>query len=288
VPTSTAAIPEGTYAIRAAEHQASILSRATASPFPTAVPVQVQTGQPSLATARRGGLSLEIRLLSDRYLAGEAGQAAVTVHNDGQEPLFVQSASPGLASVSLLDERGRLPDPWPWAPVSFPGWRRTFPVELAPGQVLTGTADFQVPPGSSGSSGPGPAYALWAEVRFSRPDPGTPQGPDNLWLSLEAGPIPLHIVPPGPSQHLVATLLADREGWHLTVMDENGRVPPGLLRGYQEIMSHGSVAAGPLRHNPGGEWSAAWHEDEWDPASEICLRAWVAAPVYVTEVATAT
>ena len=286
MPTSTAAVPEGAYATQDADRRASILSRATASPFPTAVPVQVQTGQPSLATARRGGLSLEIRLPSDLYLAGEAGQAAVAVRNDGLEPLFVQSASPGLASLSLLDERGQPPDPWPWVPASFPGWRRTFPVELAPGQVLTDTAGFQVPPGIS--NGPGPGYLLWAEVRFSRPDPGTPRGPDNLWLPLEAGPIPLRIVQPGPSQHLVATLLADHEGWHLSVTDENGRVPPGPLRGYQEITSYGSATAGPLRHSPGGQWSAAWHENEWDPASEICLRAWVAAPGYVTAVATAT
>src|SRR6266542_2346347 len=73
--SSTIVTPEGDYATQVAGEQATIIARATASPFPTAGPAAVQTGQPSIASARRGGLSLQVRLAKNSYRSGEAGWA---------------------------------------------------------------------------------------------------------------------------------------------------------------------------------------------------------------------
>ena len=283
--TSMPVTPPSAYATQEAARQATIVARATASPFPTAGPATVRTGQPASATTRRDGLSFQVRLPKDTYLAGEGGQAEITLRNDGPETIFVTGSGPHshLFRPTLLDERGHEPAPWPWPPMILPGL--PYLRKLAPGQVVTETLTFQVPPTEQAA---GHTYALWVETRFSRPAPDSPEGPDNLWLHLETGPIPLQVVPPEPAQRLVADLQADWDGWHLRVTDANGQVPPGPLWGFREIASSNSASAGPLRDSPDAIWSAVWHEHEWDDESEICLRAWVAAPGYVTAAVTET
>jgi hypothetical protein len=88
--------------------RATELARATQSPFPTAGPVVIQTGQPASASVQRGGLTFELRLPTDTYLAGEGGQAEVSVTNNGAEALFIREAS------LIVDNQGDEPQPWPW------------------------------------------------------------------------------------------------------------------------------------------------------------------------------
>jgi len=281
--TSTPVTPSSFYATQEAARQATIVARATASPFPTAGPATVQTGQPTSATTQRDGLSFQVRLPKDTYLDGEGGQAEVTLRNDGPETVFITGSGPHPFWPVLLDERGHEPDPWPWPPMILPG--PPYLRELAPGQAVSETLTFQVPPAEQAA---GHTYVLWVETRFSHPQPDYPDGPDNLWLHLETGPIPLQVTPPGPAQRLVADLQADRGGWRLRVTDANGQVPPGPLWGFQETASSHLASAGPLRDSPDAIWSAVWHEHEWDDEREICLRAWVAAPGYVTAAVTET
>jgi hypothetical protein len=293
LPTSTIVTPPSAYATqtcpersrRDAARQATIAARATASPFPTAGPSTVQLGEPSVATARRDGLSLEVRLPKDTYLAGEGNRAEVTLRNGSPETVIVQCDREHSSWLVLLDDQGHELAPWPWTPMSGPGWNRCFGKELAPGQVLTDTLTLQIPTAPEGT---GQVHALWVETRFSRSSPDTSQWSDNLWLHLAAGPIPLQIVLSSPAQRLVAELQADRKGWHLRVTGADGQSPPGPPWGFQEITSFNSASAGPLHDSPDGTWSAAWRENEWDDESEICLRTWVAAPGYVTAVVTET
>jgi hypothetical protein len=273
--TSTAATPEGDYATQAAGEQATIIARATDEPFPTAAPAVVQSGQPSIATARRGGLSLEVRLPKDAYLDGEAGQADATLTNAGPETIFVEGGLSPFAAT-LLDAQGREPLPWPWWPLSFPG--RAYLQALAPGQAVTGTITFHV-------VGTVPNYAFWVETRFSRASPVNPQGPDNVWLRLEAGPVPLRVLEPAPAQRLQAQLQADRLGWRLRVTNAAGQAPTGPLVGALEAASANSFLTRPLADNPGGAWSAGWGNSDFG-AGPFVVRAWESAPGYVTAVVT--
>ena len=281
--TSTPVTPASVYATQEAASQATIVARATASPFPTAGPATAQTGQPSIATTQRDGLSFQVRLPKDTYLAGEGGQAEVTLRNDGPETVFVGGKGEHLGQLVLLDEQGHEPAPWPWPPMILPG----FPYlrELAPGQTLTETLNFQVPPAEQAA---GHSYVLWAETRFSRPHPGYLEGPDNLWLHLETGPVPLQVTLPNLTQQLVAELEADRDGWRLRVTDATGQVPSGPLWGFREVVSSNMAAAGPLRDSADGTWSRAWGDRMSQSDSQISMRAWVAAPGYVTVAVTQT
>jgi hypothetical protein len=242
LPTSTIVTPPSAYANQDAARQATIVARATPSPFPTSGPSTVQLGEPSVAAARRDGLSLEVRLPKDTYLAGEGNRAEVTLRNDSPEMVIVQCDREHSSWLMLLDDQGHELAPWPWTPMLGPGWNRCFGKELAPGQVLTDTFTLQIPAAPEGT---GQAHALWVETRFSRSSPDTPQGSDNLWMHLAAGPIPLQVIPPEPAQRLVADLQADREGWHLYVTDADGQVPPGPLWGSQEITSFSSASIRP-------------------------------------------
>jgi Tol biopolymer transport system component len=282
--TSTPFTPAAAYATQEAARQTTVVARATASPFPTAGPATVQTGQPSIATTRRDGLSFELCLPKDTYLAGEGGQAEATLRNDGPETVFVRGDGEHLFLPVLLDEQGHEPVPWPWSPMRLPGIPYA-PRKLEPGQVITDTLNFQVPPEEQAA---GHAYVLWAETSFGRPAPDRPEGWDNLWLHLETGPIPLQVTPPDPSQQLVAELEADRDGWRLQVTDTSGRVPPGPLWGFHEVVSFGTTATGPLRDSTDGMWSGAWGERVSQSDSQISMRAWVAAPGYVTAAITQT
>ncbi|MBC7251674.1 MAG: hypothetical protein H5T62_15525, partial [Anaerolineae bacterium] len=281
--TATPVTPASAYATQDAARQATIVARATASPFPTAGPATVQTGRPASATTQRGGLSFQMCLTKDTYLAGESGQAEITLSNSGPETVFIYGYGLHPFQPVLLDERGHEPEAWPWSPMLLlsPPYIR----ELAPGEVISETLSFQVPPMAQAT---GHTYVLWAETRFSRPAPDTPQGPDNLWLRLETGPIPLQLAPPAPSQQLVAELQADRGGWRLQVTDKAGRVPPGPLWGQLEATSPNSALAMPLRDNPDGTWSGVWDTYMRQGNAPIAVRAWVAAPGYVTAAVTQT
>lgn len=68
--------------------------------------------------------------------------------------------------------------------------------KLAPGEVVSDTVTFLVPPAEQAA---GHSYVLWAETHFSRPVPGQPESPDNIWLHLETGPIPLQVTEPEPA-----------------------------------------------------------------------------------------
>jgi hypothetical protein len=250
---------------------ASAIARATALPFPTAEPATVQSGQPASATVRRNQLSLHVQLAQGAYLAGEGGQAKLTLHNDGAETLFVSDYG-----VSLLDEQGQQPKLWPPSI-----WRGGIPrlQELAPGGTITATLTFQVPPQKQAI---GHDYTLWASARFSRAIPGGDHGAANLWMDLEAGPIPLQVSPPTAAQQLHATLEVDQTGWRLHVVDPNGQTPLSPLWGEFEAASYGGSASGSLRDNGAGIWREAWPEHMLQSGSTISVRAWVAAPGYVT------
>jgi hypothetical protein len=284
LPTSTIVTPPSAYAAQDAARQTAIAARATASPFPTVGPSTVQLGEPSVASARRDGLSLEVRLAKNTYLAGEGGRAEAILRNEGPETIFVGDGGGQMAWPTLLDERGVEPAPWPWFPWSMPSGPPLM-AELSPGQVVTGSLTFQVPPLDQALDH---SYTLWVEVRFSRPTPDQPQGPDNLWLHLEAGPIPLQVSAPSAGQQLKAELQADRYGWTLQVTDEKGGTPSGPFWGQLEATSFNGGHSRPLADEPGGAWSASLDPYLSQDGAEVALRAWVAAPGYVTAAATAT
>jgi hypothetical protein len=281
--TSTPVTPPSAYATQEAARQATIVARATASPFPTAGPATVRMGRPASATTWRDGLSFQIRLPKDAYLAGEGGQAEVILRNEGPETVFVTGSGPHLFRPVLLDERGHEPGPWPWPPMILPS--PPYLHELASGQVVTETLTFQAPLAEQAA---GHTYVFWVETRFSRPQPDHPEGPDNLWLHLETGPVPLQVTVPNPTQRLVAQLEADRDGWYLRVTDATDQTPPGPLWGFREIVAPNAASAGPLRDSADGMWSGAWDGHIRQDDSQICLRVWVAAPGYVTAAVTRT
>ena len=282
--TSTPVTPAAAYATQEAARQATVIARATASPFPTAGPATVRTGQPSIATIQRDGLSFQVRLPKDTYLAGEGGQAEITLRNEGPKTVFVYGDGENLFLPVLLDEQGHEPLPWPWWPMRLPGIPYE-PRRLDPGQVISDTLVFQVPPEEQAA---GHTYVLWAETHFCRPAPDMPDGWDNLWLRLETGPIPLQVTPPDPSQQLVAELEADRDGWRLQVTDTTGRVPPGPLWGFLKVVSYDTASIRPLQDSADGTWSGVWDERMSLSDSQISMRAWVAAPGYVTVAITQT
>lgn len=85
---------------------------ATTSPFPTAQPVVVQTGSPATARVQQDGVSLEIQLAKDTYMAGESGEARVTVHNEGRKALliFLHYLVPGgITCGTRVDASSRVP-----------------------------------------------------------------------------------------------------------------------------------------------------------------------------------
>ncbi len=262
--------------------QATIAARATASPFPTPRIETRLSGYPAAAGVERDGLRLVVDLSRNTFLAGEGAQASVVIRNDGPSKLFIDGGGDYAAQLILLDEQGQEPAPWPWPPVSHPGM--TYLNAIAPGEALTTTIPFQVPPIDQAASH---SYAVWAVTRFSRSAPENNNGPDNLWLRLEAGPIPLLINEPTASQHMAASLLTDQKGWKLRVRDAAGNVPTHPLSGVLEAASDGGYMASPLNDNPQGEWSGA-RDDNMTGGNRVVVRAHISAPGYVTAAITGT
>ncbi len=278
-PTEALSAADIDFATQYAAAATAVIVRATQAPFATAQPVAVQPGQPSVITARRDGLALQVRLPKDAYLNGEAGWADATLSNAGPDTLFVEGFG-ALFGTTLLDAHGHQPPPWPWAPFSGPGG---FPylVSLNPGQSVTGTVVFHI-------AGPEAEYAFWVDTQFSRAQPGDLQGADNIWLHLEAGPLPLRVMAPAPSQKLQAVLQVDRLTWSLRVTDAAGQVPAGPFVGELEAASaNGYSRWGPLASRPDGEWSMGWGDEHFGPGP-FMVRAWVAAPGYVSAAVTQT
>ncbi len=282
-PTESVAVPEGFYATRQAGSQATIEARATAFPFPAARPGTVVQGWPSSALGQRDGLELEVRLPKDSYLAGEGGLAEVEIRNNGPETVFVNGSGIDLASLALIDERGRQPDPWPPSFSRYLTGGPPYLQKLVPGDVLDKTLQFQVPPLQQN---PPSHLFLWAETRFSRPEPGNPEGADNLWLRLEAGPIDLNVTTPDPSKYLRVDWRLDRTGWHLGVKNAADRVPPGPFWGEIGAASPNSLCSGPLHgeQSAPGAWAGSWNEYSLPVGSQIIAEGWIATDGYVTAV----
>jgi hypothetical protein len=263
---------------------ATAIAVATAQPFPTAAAPSVQGGQPAEARGKRGGLSLTVALASDQLLAGEAAQATLTLRNDGAEPLIIAGDGRQLGWLLLLDARGGEPEPWPWVEASRPGG--PFFAPLAPGTTLSTTLTLQTPSAAAANE----AYALWAATRFARIVPDT-DGPDNLWLHLEAGPLPLTLVPPRPDQQLTATLALDRSGYELEARGADGQPVPGAWGAMEADFSvageFDAFTSRPLRSGSGA-WADGWDAQFQAERAQIVARAWVAAPGYVTAALTQT
>jgi hypothetical protein len=257
--TSTAVTPQGPYATQLAGEEATVSSRATASPFPSAAPAVVATGQPSTSTVHRGGLTLQVRLPKNTYLLDEAGRAELTLSNAGPETVFVQ----GDLSPFWIE-----PAPWPWQPPVYT--RPPILLTLAPGQSITGSLVFLAHAAGLGLS---------AGVSFSRPATANLDGPDNIWLPLESGPIPLQVLPAAASQQLVAEVQVDRAGWRVRVTDAAGQAPAGPLVGLLEYATTNSYGSRPLDDAPGGVWAAAWDQNDIGPG-QFEVRVWVGAPGY--------
>ena len=67
--TSTIVTPEGFYATAQSAQEATMIARATISPFPTSGAVEIKLGSPASAMARRDGLSFTVQLPKDSFLA---------------------------------------------------------------------------------------------------------------------------------------------------------------------------------------------------------------------------
>jgi hypothetical protein len=278
--TATPAVPEGFYATQQADTQATMFARATASPFPTALPGAVVQGQPASAIRQREGLQLSVRLPKDTYLAGEGGQAEVEIRNAGPETVFIEGNGIDLASLALLDQQGQEPKPWPPSLAALLAGQ-PYLQKLAPGGALTKTLSFQVPPVEQN---PPALFYLWAESRFSRQSPDQPEGADNLWMRLEAGPLALHIQRPDPVQMLHVDWQVDRSGWRLRVKDAQARVPTSPFWGEIGIVSPNGLCVGPLPTEPPGtgEWTGTWDQTMQLAGTLVIAQGWIAAPGYVT------
>jgi hypothetical protein len=242
----------------------------------------IQTGQPASASVQRGGLTLELRLPKDTYLAGEGGQAEVKVTNNGAETLFIRDTS-----LALLDAQGDEPQPWPWEPIPMigglpsRGWGT-----LTSGQTLTRTLKFQLPPLEQTA---GKSYQMGAALEFNRTSAAFPESPDDIYLRAETGLIPLHVAAPTAAQQLAASLELDGNGWQLRVTDADGQSPQGPVWGMIEALFPDGEMSGPLQENKDGQWSGQWDRPFTTQGQDhIVMRAWIAAPGYVTAAVTQT
>jgi hypothetical protein len=239
----------------------------------------VQPGSAASAIGRRGGVSLQVTLAKDEFVAGEGGLAQITVRNDSAEALYFYGDGHSLASLTLLDEQGARPrSSWPYSwSWPMPGGPPYFP-KLEPGGQLTAELQFAIPPSDQD---PAPTYFLWTETRISRADPIQPQGPDNLWLRLESGPLALKISPPQASNRLKVEFAAGPSGWWLQLSAPAGGPPPGPLWGEVGASSSNAFTYSPLRVAPDGTASGTWSEGLFRGGQQLEAGGWVAAQGYV-------
>lgn len=267
-----------------ADAEATMRARATASPFPTAPPAQIQNGKPAVVTAQRGGLTMRVEIPQDTLLAGEGARAEITFSNDGPDSLFFSGGPDTLSQIVLLDERGHGPAAFPWQRMSMPGESRF--MELKPGDTYTETVLFNLPPRDQIGEH---RFDLWGAARFSRVARENGNGPDNLWLQIEAGALPLQIKLPEAADELRAELAMDYTGWFLRVTDAQGNAVNPTW-GYMEMRvsnPKGTLSGtGPLKPGADGTWKQRWDADHATPDSSFALRVWAAAPNHTIVTAT--
>ena len=126
-------------------------------------------------------------------MAGESGLAEVTLRNTTAETIFADMP----VDLVVLDERGQTPEPWPWSPASFPGYKRAGMSKLEPGQVVTATMSFRVPPRDQAQ---GHQFSLWIGTFYRSALPGLPDIPGDISQRFEAGPLPLQVTAPSAAQ----------------------------------------------------------------------------------------
>ncbi|MDQ5824603.1 MAG: hypothetical protein M3441_10400 [Chloroflexota bacterium] len=261
--------------------QATHVARATVSPFPTSEVDDVQAGSPGsplVAAARRAGLSLEMRLLGDEYLAGENGRAEITLRNDSSATLFA-----GNIQFTVQDEAGRFVDPWPLMPGPRAGWPGQERFEwylrpLQPGQSITETVTFQIP---SVEVSRGHTYTAHASAQLARADIQHPDRSDNVPADVQTKPVPLRVVAPVAQQHLKAEWQGNRQGYTLRVTDADGDPVGGPVWGAIDVRSDKGGMSGALQDSSEGMWSSGWAEFLTEGGAPLQVRAWVAARGYL-------
>lgn len=258
--------------------QATHIARATSSPIPTSETGALQTGPPLVASARRAGISLELRLAGDSYLAGENGRAQVTLRNDSSLPLFA-----GNIQLLVRDEADHAVDLWPLLPgprAGWPGQNRFGGMlrPLEPGQSISQTLTFQVP---AAGAARGHTYTAQAAAQLSRADIQHPDRSDNVPADVQTAPVTLRIVESAAQQRLKAELQANRQGYTLRVTNSEGQRVAGPVWGAIEVTSGRGSISGPLQDSLDGIWSSGWAEYLAEQGSPLDLRAWVAARGYV-------
>jgi hypothetical protein len=190
--------------------------------------------------------------------------------------VFINGSSDGLASLGTDERAGDR------CLAYHLGIVPTLLQELAPGDVLSKSLQFQIPPPKQK---PSSLLYFWVETRFSRPAVDNPQGPDNLWLRLEAGPIKLTIIPPNSSNYLKVDWQFDRRGWHLSIKGPQGELPSDRFWGEISAASPNSACGGPLRGEQAtpGEWADAWKDCPLEEGKQVFAGGWIATEGHVTQ-----
>lgn len=253
--------------------QATQIARATLSPIPPAEVGAVQVGPPLAATARRAGLSLELQLAGDTYLAGENGRALVTLRNDSSGLLFA-----GNIRLQVQDEAGQPIEPFP-LPVDRPeGPFEGELLPLQPGETISRTLPFQMP---SLDRAHGHTYTAQATGQLSRADIQHPDRSDNVPADLETAPVQLRVTEPTAQQHLKAELQATRQGYTLHVTGADGKPVEGPLWGAINVYSGKGGMSGALQGSSSGVWTSGWAEYLTEGGTPLQIKMWVAARGYL-------
>lgn len=252
---------------------------ATPRPFGTPAARPSSTVTPIVATARRGDVTLELRVAKTTFVAGEGGSGTIIARNTGTVPVLLFGGC-GWATIRVLDERGQILGPPEWAQqaMSCPFTQH----ELPPGTDERTTIWFQVPPDAADRF-----YALQAQIGAGAVPP--PGGNLATEPPLLTPPLPLAIAAPTPAQSLRVTLQADRAGWRFVATDQAGHVPPTPHWVVVEAAGPRTLHRNWLADAPDGCWAGGWGEAfRDDAAAPITVRAWLAVPGYAVAAATHT
>lgn len=262
--------------------QATIFARATASPFATPQTAVVQAGRPYRIEVERGTLRMQVEIAQETFMAGESGQAQITLENHGTETVWLTGGIQSVIQMVLLDEQGHETAPYPWQPLIIPGMPRG--AEIKAGESFSETIAFQIP---SADLVANHTLALWGVARFSGTAHENGDGSDGLWLPIEAGPLALEIVRPVAAKQAVADLTIDRSGWLLQVKDLQGHALHPAW-GYFEAQSANGTMTWSLPPSADGMWKHAWDGSLTESENEVKVRAWVGTPGYLLATTTQT
>jgi hypothetical protein len=256
----------------------TIVATAAHLPTPTRTTLvdqgAVTTGvPPGISNARQGDLLLELRTDKTAFVAGEAGRSTVTARNLGNTPVRLGGSCGRVAYIEVLDGAGKpVMPPWSALAMDCPFFERT----IAPGEALSTTLWFAIPPADGTTTGP---YTVQAQVA---PDVTAPGSATTQRSPLLTPPLAVTVTDPLPAQHLRATLLADRAGWRLTATDQDGRIPPTPNWGYIVTTAPHTESWGQLDEADDGCWAGSWGDAFRDDAgSPIKVRIWLAVPGFV-------